>query len=70
MSRASLVGLGLVATVLLSLGSCGVMKRIDELREENDALRREWKVFSRSIARVDVQEGDVGGKVLQGASVA
>ena len=68
MYRAYLVGLGLVATMLLSLGSCGVMKRMDELREENDALRRERKTFSRSVARVDVQEGDVCGKVLQGAS--
>jgi hypothetical protein len=40
---------------------------MDELREENDALRREQKTFSRYVARVDVQEGDVCGKVLQGA---
>jgi hypothetical protein len=70
MYRAYLVGLGLVATMLLSLGSCGVMKRIDELREENDALRQERKAFSRFVACVDVQEGDVGGTVWQGASVA
>jgi len=32
------------------------MKRIEELKEQNDALRRELKAFSRYVERVDVQE--------------
>jgi hypothetical protein len=64
MYRAYLIVIGLVATLLLSIGSCGFMKRIDELKEQNDALRRERKALSRYVERVDVQEGDVCGLSL------
>ena len=50
MCRTYLVVIGLVATLLLSAGSCSFMQRIEELKEQNDALQRELKAFSRYAA--------------------
>ena len=52
MYRASLVGIGLVATLLLSLSSCGVMKRMDELREENDAHSTQFRGKASTPSRI------------------